>query len=83
MLRARRPDRQVQLAWRPRGQGGSWITLFHREYWQVRTHSHLRRELWVIMTALGSEFWKKKSKAMRSNGLTDGWSEWTGQSMCH
>ena len=39
----------------------SWITLSHPECLCERTHVR-GRELWVIMTALGSDLWEKKSK---------------------
>ena len=45
---------------------------------------HVRgRELWVIMTALGSDLWKKKSKGTAVNGPMDGGPEWTEQTACH
>lgn len=67
-----------------RGMGGrhSWITLSHPECLRERTHVR-GRELWVTMTALGSDLWERKSRGTEVNGPMDGASEWSVQTACH
>ena len=64
------------------GGGIAGSPFFILECLHVRIHVR-GRELWVIMTALGSDLWKKKSKGTAVNGPMDGGPEWTEQTACH